>query len=142
MFYSSFGEFVCNMLLQSHSYPNCFGVFWCHLVGILHRDSINKLSFDTTWCHTPPYISKRKHNTVKADTEKRFTCRLPAALVDEINEYLEKTGMPLIEFIRRASREKLDRDKEGSENIYITKDQVREIIREELRNYERVEEEK
>lgn len=50
--------------------------------------------------------------------------------------------MPLIEFIRRASREKLDRDKEGSENIYITKDQVREIIREELRNYERVEEEK
>lgn len=47
-----------------------------------------------------------------------------------------------MEYMRRAIRERLDRDADGDQRVYVTPEQVREIIREELRNYERVAEER
>lgn len=44
------------------------------------------------------------------DEERRFTLRMPEELAQEIDLITEKTGINMTEFIRRACREKLDRE--------------------------------
>ena len=47
---------------------------------------------------------------VKKQMERRITLRLPEELAKEVDVSIEVSGMPFTEFLRRACREKLDRD--------------------------------
>ena len=44
------------------------------------------------------------------NTEHRLTLRLPENLYQEIESFTDETGMSITEFLRRACREKLDRE--------------------------------
>ena len=46
----------------------------------------------------------------EGDMERRFTLRLPDNLAKEIDSFVESSGMTMTEFVRRALREKLDRE--------------------------------
>lgn len=72
-------------------------------------------------------------NTPNIEKDRRITIRMPVKLADEIDAELEKSGMSFTEFLRRACREKLDRDRE-LETISITKEELRAAIQSELRS--------
>lgn len=65
--------------------------------------------------------------------DRRVSLRLPGKLCNEIEEFIEPSGMSFTEFLRRACREKLDRDRE-LETISITKEELRAAIQSELRS--------
>lgn len=68
--------------------------------------------------------------------------RMPISMWEEVSKGSKELGVSAMEWIRRAIQEKIDRNGNDKDRIYVTADEVREIIRKELRNYERVEEEK
>lgn len=68
--------------------------------------------------------------------------RMPISMWEGVSKGSEKLGISAMEWIRRAIQEKIDKNDTGEDREYVTVDEVRDIIREELRNYEPEEEEK
>ena len=60
--------------------------------------------------------------------ERRFTLRLPDDLAEEIDSFIENSGMTATEFVRRACREKLDREKNGVPEVQILRAEFGERI--------------
>lgn len=58
---------------------------------------------------------------------------MPGELMEEIDKYLEGTGMPLIEFIRRACREKLNREAGGAAEGVLSKEEIEQLIDQKVR---------
>lgn len=68
----------------------------------------------------------------KRDDDKRMTVRLPTDLADEIEVYLSSSGMPFTEFLRRACREKLDREagRDATDQDGQIKQAIYEVLKE------------
>ncbi|MDE2519586.1 MAG: ribbon-helix-helix domain-containing protein [Methanocorpusculum sp.] len=63
---------------------------------------------------------------------RRVSLRLPDELADEIDAFTKERGMSFTEFLRRASREKLDRDSGTGTNKHneMIKQAVYEVLKE------------
>jgi metal-responsive CopG/Arc/MetJ family transcriptional regulator len=61
-----------------------------------------------------------------SENEIRTSVRIPESLYNEVEKFISLSGMPFIEFLRRALREKLDRD---TGRIVITPEISDEIAR-------------
>lgn len=65
----------------------------------------------------------------KKEEERRVSLRIPESLALEIQVSISKNGMSFTEFLRRACREKLQREKDEnqlqeSESLYLSKKQI------------------
>lgn len=65
----------------------------------------------------------------KKEEERRVSLRIPESLALEIQVSISKNGMTFTEFLRRACREKLQREKDEnqlqeSESLYLSKKQI------------------
>lgn len=65
----------------------------------------------------------------KKEEERRVSLRIPESLALEIEVLISKKGMSFTEFLRRACREKLQREKDEnqlreSESLYLSKKQI------------------
>ena len=63
--------------------------------------------------------------------EHRVTLRLPETLYQEIEEFTDRSGMSITEFLRRACREKLDREN-GRAAPQVSREELKELIKEVL----------
>ena len=63
------------------------------------------------------------------NTEHRVTLRLPEILYQEVESFTEESGMSVTEFLRRACREKLDREKGIVPRDMISRAEFEETIK-------------
>lgn len=63
--------------------------------------------------------------------DRRVSLRLTEEFANEIDEFIKKSGMSFTEFLRRACREKLDREKDSSAP-QVSREELKELIREVL----------
>ena len=61
------------------------------------------------------------------NTEHRVTLRLPEILYQEIESFTGKTGMSITEFLRRACREKLDRENGTAPDAQVSRAEFDEL---------------
>lgn len=77
----------------------------------------------------------------KGKNTDQLTIRISTRLREDSERCAINAGISHAEWIRRALQAQVERDTNNNQ-LSVTIDQVREIIREELRNYERVDEER
>ena len=63
------------------------------------------------------------------NTEHRLTLRLPENLYQEIESFTDETGMSITEFLRRACREKLDRENGTAPDAQVSRAEFDELKR-------------
>lgn len=61
--------------------------------------------------------------------ERRFTLRLPDNLAKEIDSFVESSGMTMTEFVRRALREKLDRENGTAPDAQVSRAEFDDLKR-------------
>lgn len=72
--------------------------------------------------------------------DRRVSLRLPEKLASEIEEFIAENGMPFTEFLRRACREKLEREKKMSNEMrelpgsYLSQDDFNAYLKAALNN--------
>ena len=63
------------------------------------------------------------------NTEHRLTLRLPENLYQEIESFTDETGMSITEFLRRACREKLDRENGTAPDAQVSRAEFDDLKR-------------
>lgn len=63
----------------------------------------------------------------EGDMERRFTLRLPDDLAKEIDTFVESSGMTMTQFVRRALREKLDREAGTAPDAQVSRAEFDEL---------------
>ena len=83
-----------------------------------------KVSESINYHHVTPNYMRFEDNL-----DRRFTLRLPEGLAKEIDLFVEERGMTATEFVRRALREKLDREKGIVPRDMISRAEFEEVIK-------------
>ena len=80
------------------------------------------VSYDFICCQKTPKYMKNE-----GDMERRFTLRLPDDLAKEIDSFVESSGMTMTQFVRRALREKLDRENGTAPDAQVSRAEFDEL---------------